>query len=94
MKTIQVYQSEFDKEIPLEYVGKVKYIGPDDPLSFVNNGEYNIVFDKNNTLKVVYETEEDYIYALSEPNNLGGKFFYIVDDHRGILKKYMNEYKN
>ncbi|CAG7589962.1 hypothetical protein PEPTYR26121_01107 [Peptoniphilus tyrrelliae] len=94
MKTIQVYQSEFDKEIPLEYVGKVKYIGPDDPLSFVNNGEYNIVFDKNNTLKVVDETEEDYIYALSEPNNLGGKFFYIVDDPRGILKKYMKEYKN
>ncbi|MFR2891908.1 hypothetical protein [Peptoniphilus grossensis] len=50
MKTIQVHQSEFDKEIPLEYVGKVKYIGPDDLLSFVNNGEYNIVFDKNNTL--------------------------------------------
>lgn len=94
MKTIQVYQSEFDKEIPLEYVDKVKYIGPDDPLSFVNNGEYNIVFDKNNTLKVVDETEEDYIYALSEPNNLGGKFFYIVDDPRGILKKYMKEYKN
>lgn len=94
MKIIQVYQSEFDKEIPLEYVGKVKYIGPDDPLSFVNNGEYNIVFDKNNTLKVVDETEEDYIYALSEPNNLGGKFFYIVDDPRGILKKYMKEYKN
>ena len=93
MKTIQVYQSEFDKEIPLEYVGKVKYIGPDDPLSFVNNGEYNIVFDKNNTLKVVDETEEDYIYALSEPNNLGGKFFYI-DDPWGILKKYMKEYKD
>lgn len=63
MKTIQVHQSEFDKEIPLEYVGKVKYIGPDDPLYFVNNGEYNIVFDKNNTLKVVDETEEDYIYT-------------------------------
>lgn len=93
MKTIQVYQSEFDKEKPLEYVGKVKYIGPDDLLYFVNNGEYNIVFDKNNTLKVVDETEEDYMYILSEPNNLGGKFFYI-DDTWGILKKYMKEYKN
>ncbi|MEQ3347528.1 hypothetical protein [Peptoniphilus senegalensis] len=84
MKIIQVYQSEFDKEIPLEYVGKVKYIGPDDPLSFVNNGEYNIVFD---------ETEEDYVYILNEPNKLGGEFFYI-DDPRGILKKYMKEYKD
>lgn len=93
MKTIQVYQSEFDKEIPLEYVGKVKYIGPDDPLNFVNNGEYNIVFDENNTLKVVDETEEDYVYILNEPNNLGGKFFYI-DDPWGILKKYMKEYKD
>ena len=33
------------------------------------------------------------ISILTEPNNLGGKFFYI-DDPRGILKKYMKEYKN
>ena len=33
------------------------------------------------------------ISILTEPNNLGGKFFYI-DDPWGILKKYMKEYKN
>ena len=63
MKTIQVYQSEIDKEIPLEYVGKVIYTGPDDPLSFINGSEYSVVLDKYNTIKVVDETEEDYIYV-------------------------------
>ena len=27
MSTIDVYQSEFNNTIPLEYIGKVKYIG-------------------------------------------------------------------
>lgn len=93
MATIQVYQSELKKKIPLEYIGKVKYIGPDNPLSFINGGEYNIVLDKYKNLKVVDETEEDYIYILSEPNSLGGKF-YFIDDPKGILKDYMEKYKN
>lgn len=33
------------------------------------------------------------IYILSEPNSLGGKF-YFIDDLKGILKDYMKEYKN
>ena len=33
------------------------------------------------------------IYMLSEPNDLGGKFYY-TDDPKGILKKYMEEYKS
>ncbi len=92
MATIQVYQSELNKEIPLEYIGKVKYIGPNDPLSFIDGGEYNIVLDENKDLKVVDETEEDYIYLLSEPNSLGGKFYYM-EDPKGILKAYMEEYQ-
>lgn len=92
MKTINVYQSELNKEIPLEYIGKVKYIGPDDPLSFINEKEYYVVRDRYKVLKVVDETEEDYVYDLTNPDNLGGKFYYI-EDSKDILKEYISEYR-
>lgn len=90
---IDVFQCQLNKKIPLEYIGKVVYIGPDDFLRFTNNKEYYIVLDENNTLKVVDDEEEDYIYNLSRPNDIGGKF-YFTDDPQGILKNYMEEYKN
>lgn len=89
---IPVYQCELDREIPLEYIGTVIYIGPYDPLSFTNGKDYAIVRDDNGWLKVVDDTEEDYIYDLSEPNTRGGKFYYL-DDPQGILKDLMNAYK-
>ena len=75
---IPVYQCELDREIPLEYIGTVIYIGPYDPLSFTNGKDYAIVRDDNGWLKVVDDTEEDYIYDLSEPNTRGGKFYYSM----------------
>lgn len=92
MKTINVYQSELNKEIPLEYIGKVKYIGPDDPLSFINEKEYYVVCDRYKVLKDVDETKEDYVYDSTNPDNLGGKCYYI-EDSKDILKEYMSEYK-
>lgn len=92
MRTIRVYQCELNREIPLEYVGTVKYIGPYDPLSFTNGKDYAIGRDDNGCLKVVDDTEEDYIYDLSEPNTRGGKFYYL-DGPQGILKDLMSAYK-
>ena len=47
MKTIDVYQCELDKTIPLEYVGRVKYIGESFGVDSLTNGkEYNLVKDK------------------------------------------------
>lgn len=54
MNTIEVYQSELNKKIPLEYIGKVKYIGETFGVDSLTNGEiYNVVYDKNNTIKIV-----------------------------------------
>ena len=92
MRTIQVYQCELDRTIPLEYIGMVKYVGPYDPLSFTNGEDYAIVRDDNGWLKVVDDTDEDYIYDLSEPNTRGGKFYYL-DDPQEILKDLMSAYK-
>lgn len=68
MKTIDVYQCELDKTIPPEYVGRVKYIGESFGVDSLTNGkEYNLVKDKTGWVKVVDDSEEDYIYDLLNP---------------------------
>ncbi len=54
---------------------------------------YNVVRDKYNTIKIVDDSEEDYIYNLKNPKPLdgsspGGKFI-IMDDPSGELAKYI-----
>lgn len=93
MKTIDVYQCELDKTIPLEYVGRVKYQGE----SFWNGdgltdgNEYDIVKDETGYIKVVDDSEEDYIYTLTSPAPLDssskGGVFTIVDDPYKTLEK-------
>lgn len=92
MSTIDVYQSEFNNTIPLEYIGKVKYIGETFGVDgLTNNNIYNVVFDKDNNIKIVDDSGEDYLYDLNNPkplddNSKGGRF-YIIDDVKGILSK-------
>lgn len=92
MKTINVFQSELNKKIPLEYIGKVKYNGESFGVDELTNGViYTVVRDKFNTIKIVDDSEEDYIYDLNNPKPLdgsseGGKF-YIIDDPTNILKE-------
>ena len=92
MNTIEVYQSEYNKKIPLEYIGKVKYSGETFGIdSLTNNKIYDVVFDKDKNIKIVDDSEEDYFYDLNNPRPLdnsskGGKFF-IIDDTQGILSK-------
>ncbi|MDY3922737.1 MAG: hypothetical protein SOZ22_00105 [Ezakiella sp.] len=100
MKTINVYQSELNKEIPLEYIGKVIYIGASGGYgSLTNKTKYNIVKDDMGDIKVVDDSEEDYLYDLMNPrptdnSSSGGKFYYI-DDPDGILANVgVEEYNN
>lgn len=91
MTMINVYQSELNKEIPLEYIGKVIYIGASGGYgSLTNNTKYNIVRDSMGDLKVVDDSEEDYLYNLNNPRNFDdesmGKF-YFIDDPQDILQK-------
>lgn len=95
MKKILVYQCEIDKKIPMEYIGKVKYIGETFGVDSLTNGKtYDIVRDKYNYPKVVDDSGEDYIYTLQAPAPLdgsskGGKFYYI-DDPTGYLSEFMD----
>lgn len=98
MKTIDVYQCELDKTIPLEYIGLVKYEGESFGVDSLTDGkDYFIVKDKEGWLKVVDDSDEDYIYSLSKPQPVdgfsrGGIFRYI-DDPSGILVNYMEKYE-
>lgn len=91
MKTINVFQCELNKEIPLEYIGKVIYIGASGGYgSLTNNVKYNIVRDDLGDLKVVDDSEEDYLYNLNNPRNFDNENdgqFYYVDDPQNILQK-------
>ena len=94
MKIVDVFQSELNKKIPLEYIGKVKYVGESFGVDSLTDGYmYIVVRDKNGTIKIVDDSGEDYIYNLNNPKLLdgsseGGKF-YIVDDPNGELVCYI-----
>lgn len=98
MKIVDVFQCELGKTIQLEYIGKVKYIGKSFGVDELTDGnEYLIVRDKNSNLKVVDDSEEDYMYNLANPkpwdgSSEGGIFKYI-DDPQNLLKNIMEEYK-
>lgn len=97
MKTVDIYQCELGKKIPLEYIGKVLYKGESFGIEgLTDNKEYLIVKDNDGNLKVVDDSEEDYMYDLTNPRpsdgeSEGGKFYY-KDDPQNILRKYMKEY--
>lgn len=75
MKTINVYQCVLDKEIPLEYIGKVKYIGESFGIEILTNGGiYDVVYDETKTIKVVDDSKEDYIYDLVNPRPLDSSY--------------------
>lgn len=94
MKTINVFQCALGKEIPMEYVGKVKYSGESFGVDSLTNGEvYDVVRDETGMIKIVDDSEEDYIYDLVNPKPLngtspGGKFS-IIDDPNKELEKYI-----
>ncbi|MFP5528671.1 hypothetical protein ACLGL1_09455 [Peptococcus simiae] len=90
MQKVEVYQCELDKSIPLEYIGTVKYSGVSFGVEGLTSGkEYVIVKNRSGLLAVVDDSEEDYLYDLSNPRpadgtSPGGKFK-VIDDPLGIL---------
>lgn len=93
---IEVYQSELNESIPLEYIGRVKYIGESFGVTGLTEGKiYFIVRDAQGDLKVVDDSEEDYIYSLTNPapctGYSKGGIFKCIDSLLGILK---NIWKN
>lgn len=96
MKKIEVFQCELNKKIPLEYIGKVEYIGKSFGVDSLTDGSvYDVVYDADRTVKVVDDSDEDYFYDLINPKPLDGSFiggtFKIIDDPNEIITKIMNK---
>lgn len=97
MRTRNIYQSELGKEIELAVIGSVCYKGE----SFysgdgLTDGEvYDVInVDRGDMLRVVDDSEEDYLYPIQNPrpfdgSSPGGKWE-IVEDYTGELAKYIN----
>lgn len=94
MKMINVFQSEFNKTVPLEYVGKVRYKGETFGVDSLTDGrDYIVVKDNDDNISIVDDSGEDYIYSLKNPapsdGSSKGGIFEIIDDSKGILKAYI-----
>lgn len=64
---------------------KVKYIGETNSATFINGKEYEVLSVEKDWLRIVDETEEDYLYPPVE--------FEIIEDENGEIAKAMKNMK-
>lgn len=89
----KVYQSETNSYIELEVIAKVKYVGVSFGVEGLTNGKiYDCVGIEDGMLRIVDDSEEDYLYSAIEPadlanNRLCGKWEIIEDTDNKDLKK-------
>ncbi len=71
---IKVYQSATDEHIEMEVLARFKYIGETKNLAFTKNKIYDCVGFENGELRIVDDTNEDYLFL---PDN-----FELIEDFR------------
>lgn len=93
--SIKVYNSELGKEVEMESIGKVAYIGETFGFDELTNGKvYDVVgIDGGDMLRVLDDSCEDYLYSLKNPapldgSSVGGKWK-LIADYTGELKKHL-----
>lgn len=91
---IKVYQSETNEYIEMESIGKVRYVGESFGVDSLTNGKVYDVIEvlKDDLIRVVDDSEEDYLYSIVNPRPLdgsckGGRWEVIEDDKKGTLRK-------
>ena len=88
---IKVYQSEQDKEVEMEAIGKVRYVGESFGVDSLTDGKVYDVIEvlKDDLIRVVDDSGEDYLYSISNPRPLDGSSpegkWIIVEDYYGKL---------
>lgn len=93
---VMVFQSEISELVPLDYVGTVRYEGESFGVDSLTDGkEYTVVRDESGMLKIVDDSEEDYLYDLLNPRPLDGSSkggsFVVLDDPAGEIKQEMTK---
>lgn len=95
---IKVYQSNENKYIEMESLGKVKYIGESFGIDSLTNGKIydfvNINYN-DNLIDVVDDSKENYVYQIKNPRPLdgsskGGKWE-IVEIYNDEIRKTISK---
>ena len=77
-------------------IGKVKYVGKSFGIESLTDGKvYDCVGIEPPFLRIIDDSEEDYLYSISRPSDLQnpklcGKWV-IVEDETGSLAKYIRD---
>lgn len=75
-------------------IGKVKYVGKSFGVDSLTDGKiYDVVSVKDGFLRVIDDSDEDYLYSCGVPSSLEkpdlcGKWV-VIEDSQGILKEYI-----
>lgn len=98
MKTIMVYQCELDKEIKMELYGRLRYIGKSFGVDgLTNNQVYDCVGVDSGMLRIVDDSEEDYLYPTARPkaaydHEYEGGRWEVVEIYNDALRKELELY--
>lgn len=95
---IKVYQSKDNSYVEMISLGKLKYIGESFGLDSLTNGKiYDFVdiYPNDDLIKIVDDSEEDYMYQISNPKPLdgsskGGKWE-IVEIYNDEIRKTISK---
>ena len=77
-------------------IGKVKYVGKSFGIESLTNGKiYDCIGIELPFIRVIDDSEEDYLYSISKPCSLENPDLYgkwvIVEDKQNILSKYIKD---
>ena len=87
------YDIETNSYIEVEIIGKVRYIGKSFGVEGLTNGKvYNVIGIENDMLRVIDDSEEDYLYSITKPacladTSLCGKWEIVGDNENKDLEK-------
>lgn len=90
---LSVYQSESDEFIELNSIGKIKYIGESFGVDALTDGNVYDVIEvlPDDLIRIIDDSEEDYLYSIQNPRPLDGSspggVWEVVEDYNGNLKE-------
>lgn len=94
---VKKYDIETDSYVEVEAIGKVKYIGRSFGVEGLTAGKtYNVTGIENGMLKIIDDSEEEYLYSITKPVcltdiSLCGKWEIVEDNKDKWLEKLFSD---
>jgi len=93
---VKKYNTETNSYIEIETIGKVKYIGKSFGLEGLTDGKiYKVIGIENGMLRIIDDSEEDYLYSITRPACLTdissyGRWEIVEDNENKWLEKLLS----